>query len=186
MIEPFFVTLFPVFFLIVLFGGGALFRRRQINMDGEAPIDRRLFYPSKYSILILWLAMVLESWGMNLSFMMVPRILKSLSLILWASGFGLLFIGRFGLGDSFRIGSPKESTDLRVNGLFRLSRNPMYLGMYSTQLASVLYTLNPLLLLVGIFVVAVHHKIVLAEEQHLREAFGEAYSAYYNRVRRYV
>ncbi len=53
MTESFGITLFPVLFLIVLFGGGTLFRRRNIDMDGEPPIDRKLFYTSKYSIIIL-------------------------------------------------------------------------------------------------------------------------------------
>src|SRR5512136_1875056 len=101
MIEPVLVTLLPVLFLILLFGGGQLFRRRNIDMDGEAPIGRRLFYGSKYSIVLLWGAMVLQSWNINLSFIKGPRLLKWISLCLWASGFALLFIGRFGLGNSF-------------------------------------------------------------------------------------
>jgi protein-S-isoprenylcysteine O-methyltransferase Ste14 len=116
----------------------------------------------------------------------VPGSLKWVSLCLWVSGFLLLFIGRLGLGDSFRIGSPKESTSLKLNGLFRFSRNPMYLGVYATLLASVVYTLNPILLLVGIFIVVVHHRIVLAEEQHLRKEFGQEYTDYCSRVRRYL
>jgi protein-S-isoprenylcysteine O-methyltransferase Ste14 len=62
----------------------------------------------------------------------------------------------------------------------------MYLGMYATLLASVLRTLNPVLLLLGAFIVAVHHRIVLAEEGHLRNAFGEDYAGYCRRVRRYL
>jgi len=62
----------------------------------------------------------------------------------------------------------------------------MYLAVYATLLASVLYTLNPLLLVLGIFVVVVHHKIVLAEEQHLRTVFGDQYAEYYSHVRRYL
>ena len=186
MIESFVVTLPPLFFLIVLFGGGEVYRRKNIDMDGESPIDRRLFYSSKYAILVLWGAMVLHSWGINLSFIGVPGILRKVSLCLWVFGFLLLFIGRFGLGESFRIGSPKESTALRINGLFRLSRNPMYLGVYATLLALVSYTLNPILLLVGIFVVAAHLRIVLAEEQHLRKVFGQEYVDYCSRVRRYL
>ena len=186
MIETLFVTLLPLGFLIVLFGGGELFRRRYINMDGDPPIGKVLFFSSKYLILLLWTATVVHSWGVNLSFMKVPELLRWLALSLWGSGFVLLFIGRFGLGDSFRIGSPKESTHLTVDGTFRFSRNPMYLGVYATLLASVLYTLNLLLLVPGIFVVVVHHKIVLAEEQHLRTTFGEQYAEYCGHVRRYL
>jgi protein-S-isoprenylcysteine O-methyltransferase Ste14 len=186
MTESLAVTLFPVLFLIVLFGGGELYRRRAIDMDGDPPINRTIFYISKYSIVILWASMVLHTWGIHLSFTQVPESLKWISLCLWFMGFGLLFTGRFGLGESFRIGSPKERTHLQVNGLFRISRNPMYLGVYATLLASILYTWNPILLLAGIFIVIVHHLIVLAEEQYLRSVFGEEYIAYCRRVRRYL
>lgn len=186
MLEPLVVTVFPVLFLVVLFGGGALLRRRNIDMDGEPPIDKRLFYVSKYAILGLWGAMVVQSWGLNLSLVPVPAWVGAASLVLWVGGFVLLFIGRLGLADSFRIGSPKENTRLKVDGLFQFSRNPMYLGVYATLLAGVLYTLNPLVLAVAAFVVVVHHKIVLAEEQHLQTAFGAEYAAYCRRVRRYL
>jgi protein-S-isoprenylcysteine O-methyltransferase Ste14 len=185
-IEPWVVTLFPVLFLIVLFGGGALFRRRNIDMDGEAPIDKTLFLISKYLIVVLWLSVILHAWGIRLSFVQVPAALVWVSVCIWVFGFALLFIGRLGLGDSFRIGSPKEKTGLKTDGLFRLSRNPMYVGVYATLLAAVLYTMNPILLLGAAFVVAVHHRIVLAEEQHLRRLFGREYVDYCGRVGRYL
>ena len=49
----------------------------------------------------------------------------------------------------------------------------------------VYYTLNPFVLLIAIFIVAVHHRIVLAEEAYLQEAFGGEYAEYCRRVRRY-
>jgi protein-S-isoprenylcysteine O-methyltransferase Ste14 len=180
------VTAFPVIFLIILFGGGSLFRRRNIDMDGEPPINRTIFLSSKYLIVIVWLAMVLHNWGINLSLFNPPSFAKPLSLVLWVVGFSLLFIGRFSMGSSFRIGSPKESTGLKVNGLFRFSRNPMYLGVFTTLLASVLSAFNPLMLLVVIFIIAAHHKIVLAEEKYLQKAFGEEYQSYCSRVGRYL
>jgi len=186
MVESVVVTVFPVSFLVILFGGGALLRRRNIDMDGEPPIDRRIFYISKYAILGLWGITVAQSWGLDLSLVRAPGWLRWISLLLWAGGFGLLFIGRLGLADSFRIGSPKESTRLKVDELFQFSRNPMYLGVYATILAGILYTLNPVVLLAGLFVVAVHHRIVLAEEQHLQNAFGQEYVTYCRRVRRYL
>lgn len=186
MLEALIVTLFPVAFLVVLFTGGELLRRRRIDMDGDAPIDRTVFYSSKYLILALWTAMVLDAWGINLSFFHVPAVFKTAAVCLWVIGFILLFAGRFALGKSFRIGRPKESTSLRADGLFRFSRNPMYLGVYSSLLASVLRTLNPVLLLIGVFIIIVHNKIVLAEETHLRNAFGKEYEEYCSRVRRYL
>jgi protein-S-isoprenylcysteine O-methyltransferase Ste14 len=185
-IEALAVTVIPVTFLAVLFTGGERFRRRQIEQDGDAPIGRTLFYGSKYLILVLWAAMALESWGVKVSFFEGPALLRGAAVCFWVGGFILLFAGRFGLGDSFRIGRPRESTRLRVDGLFRVSRNPMYLGVYSTLLASVLYTLNPVLLLFGAFIIVVHHRIVLAEESHLRNAFGGEYEVYCCRVRRYL
>jgi protein-S-isoprenylcysteine O-methyltransferase Ste14 len=186
MFESLVITLLPALFLAVLFGGGTAFRRRQIDIDGDPPIDRRVFYASKYSIVVVWGAMVACSWGVPLSFMDVPRASRWVGLVLWVAGFSALFVGRFTLGRSFRLGSPKEPTDLRLNGLFRFSRNPMYLGVYATLAASVLYTLNPVVLAVGVFVVVVHHRIVLAEERFLASTFGSDFTAYCRRVRRYL
>ncbi len=186
MIEALLATLLPLGFLIVLFGGGAHFLRNNIEQDGEAPINRTLFYVSKYSILVLWGAMILQSWGIGISLFEVPPLFQVIGLVSWCFGFALLYIGRFEMGRSFRLGTPKEHTSLKVDGLFRLSRNPMYVGMYATIIAAALYTLNPVVIVMGAFVIAVHHSIVLAEENHLQKVFGQEYVKYRNGVRRYV
>ena len=187
MIEPIIVTLLPVTFLVVLFGGGELSRRRRnIDIGGEPPIAAVPFTASKYAIVALWAVTVLQSWGVGLSAIRVPGPARALALALWGAGFLMLLAGRLELGSSFRIGSPREQTAMQTAGLFRISRNPMYLGVFATLIASVLYTMNPVVLLVGVAVTAVHHRIVLAEEEHLRHTFGEAYLAYCRRVRRYL
>ena len=186
MIEAVVVTLLPAGFLVVLFSGGALFLKRNIAQDGKAPINRTLFYASKYSILVMWAAMVVQSWGIGISMIEVPRPLRLAALFLWGAGFLLLFAGRFTMGDSFRLGTPGESTSLKTGGLFRFSRNPMYAGMYATVAASVVYTANPLVILAGVFVIAVHHRIVFAEERHLLDVFGREYREYCSRVPRYI
>jgi len=186
MLEPLFVTLLPVVFLAGLIQRALAFRRRHVDMDGKPPISKAMFVSSKYAIVMVWGAMVLQAWGARLSFVAIPDLLAGASLGLWMLGFALLFTGRSGLGDSFRIGSPKESTGLKQTGFYRFSRNPMYVGVYATLCAAVLRTLNPILLLVAAYVIAVHHKIVLAEEEHLRQAFGKEYRSYSARVRRYL
>lgn len=186
MLLPLFVTLLPVLFLAGLIRKAAALRRRHIDMDGDPPISKAFFVSSKYAIVIVWSAMVVQSWGVDLSFVDVPDAAKGVSLGLWILGFALLFSGRSVLGDSFRIGSPREDTGLKQTGLYRFSRNPMYVGVYATLCAAVVRTFNPILLLAAVYVIAVHHWIVLAEEQQLQRTLGEEYRTYCSRVRRYV
>jgi protein-S-isoprenylcysteine O-methyltransferase Ste14 len=186
MIEPILMTLLPAVFVVVLFGGGELFRRRNIDMGGEPLIGAVAFSGSKYAILAVWTAAVLHGWGVGLSLVPVPRPARWLALGLWGAGFLLLLAGRLELGRSFRIGRPRERTAMQTSGLFRVSRNPMYLGVFATLIASVIYTTNPVVLVVGALVIVAHHHIVLAEEQHLQAAFGETYLAYCRQVRRYL
>jgi protein-S-isoprenylcysteine O-methyltransferase Ste14 len=186
MLLPLFVTLLPLVFLAGLVQRAQAFRRRQIDMDGDPPIPKALFVSSKFAIVIVWVAMAVQSWGVDLSVVGVPSLAKGVSLGLWIVGFTLLFSGRSVLGDSFRIGSPRENTALKQTGLYRFSRNPMYVGVYATLCAAVVRTFNPIVLLAAAYVIAVHHRIVLAEEEHLRRTLGEVYRAYCSRVRRYV
>jgi hypothetical protein len=62
----------------------------------------------------------------------------------------------------------------------------MYAGIDVTMIAALLYTGNPALLAVGAFVIAVQHRIILAEERWLLATFGEEYEHYRERVGRYV
>ncbi len=186
MLRALLVTVPTVLFLIVLFGGGAVFRRKNIDMDGKAPIGQVLFYSSKYLIVLVWGAAVADAWGLRWSALQLPTPVRQVGLALWILGFLLLLTGRLGMGNSFRIGSAQESTALKTGGLFAISRNPMYLGVYSTLLGATLYTLNPAVLLISVYIIAVHHKIVLAEEEHLKGVFGSEYADYCRRVRRYI
>lgn len=184
--ESLLITIFPVVFAVIFLEAKASFRRRQIDLDGVAPIPPTIFYLSKYAIVVVWAAMVADGWGAPLSMVPAPAAVRWAGIALWALGFVLLLLGRMALGGSLRVGSPKESTTLKTDGLLGMSRNPMYVGVYTTLLAAVLYTLNPILLALAIFIVVVHHRIVLAEERFLQGAFGEAYQEYCRRVRRYL
>jgi protein-S-isoprenylcysteine O-methyltransferase Ste14 len=71
-------------------------------------------------------------------------------------------------------------------GPYRVSRNPMYLGVTSAYLGIALVNNHawPLVLLpVALVVMTI---IIKREERYLRRAFGEAYDQYCQRVRRWV
>ena len=92
-----------------------------------------------------------------------------------------------GLGTfSLRMGLAQEKTVLRTTGIYRVSPNPMLLGLYLMALASAIYVQNPINWILVIIALTVHHKIILAEELSMRDRFGEQWTAYCKSVRRYL
>ena len=81
----------------------------------------------------------------------------------------------------------EESSALVVEGPYRASRNPIYLGM-AIALAGVailLGTLTPWIV-IPLFVIAIDRRFVVGEEAMLRARFGAAYDDYRSRVRRWI
>jgi protein-S-isoprenylcysteine O-methyltransferase Ste14 len=81
----------------------------------------------------------------------------------------------------------RPTPELVVQGIYRYTRNPMYLGLTLFQVGlgvalgnGWIALLSPLSLLV------VHFLAVRPEEAYLRETFGESYGDYSKRVRRYL
>lgn len=72
-------------------------------------------------------------------------------------------------------------------GAFRLSRNPLYIGLdlILLGLALVLDSLWGVAALLAI-VVVMHYGVILPEERYLEERFGEPYRRYRAAVRRYL
>ncbi len=81
---------------------------------------------------------------------------------------------------------PERAKELVISGLYRYSRNPMYLGMLILLIAWAIYLGNfSSLLLVPIFMWILTTQQILFEEAALKEKFGESYEAYLKRVRRW-
>lgn len=81
--------------------------------------------------------------------------------------------------------SPDKS-GLNVNGIYRFSRNPMYVAYFICFMGMSLLTQSVVLFGVILVFQASAHWIILAEERECREKFGEDYIEYMKRVRRYI
>ena len=90
--------------------------------------------------------------------------------------------------DSWRAGVAEgEKTELVTNGIYRISRNPAFLGFDLVYAGILLMFFNWPLCALSAFAGGMFHlQIVRVEEVFLRSAFGEEYLAYEKKVRRYI
>ena len=76
---------------------------------------------------------------------------------------------------------------LVVSGIYRATRNPMYLGMIAMLIAAALAVGTlPFYLAAGIYFVVIDQAFCPYEERKLALAFGDQYLSYKNRVRRWL
>jgi protein-S-isoprenylcysteine O-methyltransferase Ste14 len=82
---------------------------------------------------------------------------------------------------------PATASALVSGGVYRLTRNPMYLGLLLLLLALAVFLSNPVaLLLVPVFVLYINRFQITPEERALTSLFGGEYAAYKERVRRWL
>jgi protein-S-isoprenylcysteine O-methyltransferase Ste14 len=97
----------------------------------------------------------------------------------------------YGLGVSLCLASvsnfakPSEN-GINLRGLYRISRNPMYVSYFIYFLGCVLLTQSLLLLVILMVFQISAHWIILSEERWCIKKFGEEYENYMNKVRRYI
>jgi protein-S-isoprenylcysteine O-methyltransferase Ste14 len=103
--------------------------------------------------------------------------LAGLAMLLWS----LISFGR-----SFRIGIDNDRPDvLIVDGIFALSRNPIYVAFAMILFGEFLIFANWISLIYVLAAAALMHRQVLREETYLKAHYGPAYEQYCRRVRRY-
>lgn len=107
---------------------------------------------------------------------LAPRWLMALGAAVYLGGLALLI----------RSVVDFAAPGLHTGGLYRLSRNPMYVAYFLFFTGCALLTQSPLLFaFVAVFQISAHW-IVRAEERWCVQQFGEAYLQYMRRVRRYL
>jgi protein-S-isoprenylcysteine O-methyltransferase Ste14 len=83
--------------------------------------------------------------------------------------------------------NPDRASALVVDGIYRYTRNPMYVGFAMLLVAWAVYLTNvAALLVVVLFVAYIDRFQIVPEERALSSAFGEAYAAYKASVRRWL
>jgi protein-S-isoprenylcysteine O-methyltransferase Ste14 len=84
--------------------------------------------------------------------------------------------------------SPADPTrKLVVSGLYKFSRNPMYIGVMLMLIGEAVTTGSQTLWIYALIIfICFHAFILLHEEPRLKKVFGESYEAYRKEVRRWI
>lgn len=114
-----------------------------------------------------------------------PYIGRSFFIVLF--GHLIFVVSLFNMGRSWRIGvDPQSNEALIKNGLYKISRNPIYVGLIIEFFGVFLSNALPFYLgFLIIFVLAVHLKI-REEEQFLEKAYPKEFRDYYQKTGRYL
>lgn len=139
--------------------------------------------------LLVALAMWLAAYGMDaLSFAVPER--RAVSMTLAALGIGVSMAGTWSFWrarTTVNPTRPEATSTLVATGAFRVTRNPMYLGLFlvlagwAAHLANFAALAGPLL-----FAVYITRFQILPEERVLANKFGPDFEAYRLRTRRWI
>lgn len=129
------------------------------------------------------------------SLLPVPVRVPIVDRVAWIVGGVLTVIGlalfAAGARSFSRAGTPLPTNQparaLVTTGVYRRTRNPVYLGFFLTYVGVGVAALSPwVLILVLPLVVTIRYGVVAREEAYLERRFGDAYRDYKARVRRWV
>jgi protein-S-isoprenylcysteine O-methyltransferase Ste14 len=110
----------------------------------------------------------------------------ALGWLLFLGGLVITHVAQAQMGASWRIGIDDRPTQLVTGGLFALSRNPIFSGMFLTLAGIVLIAPAAWVLIGGAVALVLVSLQVRLEERHLVAIHGCAYLSYAARVGRFV
>lgn len=168
--------------------------RAGFNIWGVASISPKfLFYLGKGITMGVFILLVVSAIMPNFYWCFpgtiqdnIPSAQRALALVFLLAGNILLLPAQYELSIFTRIGLPKGAHTLCTDGVYKISRNPMYMGLFFFFAAC--FMLNPSLgvVLVLILCLLIHFAIIRSEEQFLTNHFGDKYIKYQANTARFL
>ncbi|MDO4492378.1 MAG: isoprenylcysteine carboxylmethyltransferase family protein [Clostridia bacterium] len=180
--------------VLALFYGayfGKMFAQRRRGIRTDA-IARDKTDPARYrtelvmkaaTILVSAVQLVSIACGASL----LGNVWRTAGFVTGLAGDAFFAAAAYTMRDSWRAGvAASEHRPFVSEGVFRISRNPAFLGFDLMYLGVLLMYGNVWLLLATVFAVTMLHLQILQEEKYLAREFGDRYEAYRREVCRYL
>ncbi|MCH9646802.1 MAG: isoprenylcysteine carboxylmethyltransferase family protein [Deltaproteobacteria bacterium] len=139
-------------------------------------------------VAVLSLGYVLHRWVWAIPIPLEAGTLRLATLLTAVSGGGALAAAMGLFQRSHQDPAPwKPTPEVLTSGVYRFTRNPMYVGMAVIQMAVAFHRGNGwMLLLVPMSLILVYLTAVRHEEAYLEAKFGDSYLRYKSAVRRWL
>jgi protein-S-isoprenylcysteine O-methyltransferase Ste14 len=183
------LTIVSAFYLIYLQRQFAL-RRRGIRTDrlGKGQKERKT-RTIEIFLLVISLSMPLAQYISIIGRYGCPEAPQWLSVSGAAAALaGVVFflLAVVSMKENWRAGvDSTQKTDLVTRGIYRISRNPAFVGFDLLYMGIAAMYPNAVLITLSLLAIGMFHLQILQEERHMREMFGTVYAEYAQRVRRY-
>ena len=148
--------------------------------------EKRKIIPPVYLFLALALMWLLQRFFPVHQYIDTPLAYAGVIPVLFGIAMAAISAGMF-----VKVGTSLEPFDeastLVTGGFYRITRNPMYLGMF-LMLFGVAFLLGSVatLLPLVLFILVIRYNFVLGEERFLEATFGQSYLDYKSEVRRWI
>ena len=184
--------------LLVVFFSLLFSRILLLKSRGIQPIVFAKTHPSDYFLMPIMFLLVYVAFASAVPILPFPKILISplfeskvlawIGIFVSSVGVVTFALALVAFGNSFRMGIDTEKPDkLITNGIFSISRNPIYVAFILFFLGLILAHPNItfIVVLFGIYIPILHRQII-REEDFLKVHYGVEYSDYAKKVRRYL
>jgi len=142
-------------------------------------------------VLALCLALLMWFTSLLVPSVVVPfgvRLVVALALVVIGQSIGISGIVSFRRArTTINPVKPSAASSLVTSGVYRVTRNPMYLGLLVTLVAWAVFLSNLVALLAApLFVLYINRFQINPEERVLSSLFGAEYAVYKEKVRRWL
>ncbi|MBL4933722.1 methyltransferase family protein [Clostridium paridis] len=159
------------------------------NKSKKTQLVERMLQLSTLVWIVVWFGEVISNqlrindllklWNNNL--------VSIVGLLVITAGIIFFCVAAITMKNSWRVGIDKSTkSELITEGIYKYSRNPAFVGFYLMFIGLFFVYLDIITLIVMILNIYIMNRLVIEEEKHLEEMFGEEYIKYKDKTPRYL
>lgn len=186
-------SLFFIVFFVGYLGIKSVLFRKQFNVDPLAFLKGGFVEKIRWCVffgLNIPYAILIIIFVMDISFLKIDLLHASsysgVGVLLTLLGLGVMTKAHFDMGSLWRMGLDNSTDRIVQEGLFKVSRNPVYMGVLLI-IGGMMFILQTLVaVMLFLFGVSVVLLIVRSEESFLEDKFKQSYLEYKKKVPRFI